>query len=622
MPWDEPLTGAGGSRNKSESPSTGTLGSEDINDPHFLGDVRDSVPRGGDVDSAVVSGGDRGSDALGGNAYGHSGTDKTRTARKTQSFYSRRGGVASAGSSGGGGNDTSGGRVSATLGNRAATFNCGPTAGMASAMPHYTAASSFGRARGSMSRGTGGISISANSHGTGEEGSGSFGQELGAGSAVGAPGTRLASLYVCLIPPLLAAVADSPTAGTNLALVFVMCGGLLTFSWGRLVARDMRLLDAEAAREEWRSSRSTAASAGAASAALEVERADFDLRHDHTGVSAVVWDEEKGGVVEEHSDGDNDGDDDDERETRALIPSNQTSGGGEDFRTGGKVSSTNSETGMASVTRGDPLSAAGDEERGRDTERAKGDADSSGGSSGGGDQGRERGDLKTEEKVVSGAEDGDGYVSSLSQSQQDEQAPSASRTGAYSGRDAQVWKRDGVWNDPDRFGSDTMADSGRPNRARSSCSRSLGRLRLRAVLCSSRRIILEKGLIDWRRAGLGATGFVAGLACFAAQGEFPSWYHLWHSAWHVLAMGSTAFMLRARRWGMGSGFDSTGGFGDGATSLYARSSPPPIRDSEDHDQRGRRSRGASFRARWGSVFGTQLGGRVEARASYEMVPTS
>lgn len=611
MPWDEPLTVAGGGRNKSDSPWTGTLGSEDTNDSHFLRDAHDNVPRVGDLDFAVVTAGDRGDDALGGNAYGHSGMDQTRTARKAQSFHYRRGGVANVGSSGGGGNDTSGGRMSATLGNRAATFNGGFAAGLTSTMPNYTAANSFDRVRGSISRGASGTSSSANSHVTGGQGSGSggFGQELGVAGSVGAPGTRLASLYVCLIPPLLAAVADSPTAGTNLVLVFVMCGGLLAFSWGKLVARDIRLLDAEAAREEWRSSKSTAASAGAASAALEVERAHFDLRHDHTGVSAIVWDEEEGGVVEEDSGGENDGGDDDERETRALISSKRTSGGDEDIRTGGKVSSTNNEKGVAAVTEGNPLRATGDEKRRRDAGPGRGDTDSSSGGRGGSDQGREHGDLKTEEKVVSAAEDGD------------ERAPSASGTSAYSGRDGGAWRKNDVWNDPDRFGSDTTADNGRPDRPRSHCSRFPRRLRLRAVLCSSRRIILERGLIDWRHASLGACGFVAGLACFAAQGEFPSWYHMWHSAWHVLAMGSTAFMLRARRWGMESEFDSAGGLVDGAISLHARTSPPPMRDSEDHNQRGRRSRGASFRARWGSMFGTQLGGRVEARASYEMVPT-
>ncbi|CAM9881791.1 unnamed protein product, partial [Laminaria digitata] len=78
-----------------------------------------------------------------------------------------------------------------------------------------------------------------------------------------AAGSRLASLYVCLIPPLLVGVTNQPTAGANLALVFAMCGGLLAFSWGRLVARDLREQAAEVAAaavaadaldEEWNES--------------------------------------------------------------------------------------------------------------------------------------------------------------------------------------------------------------------------------------------------------------------------------------------------------------------------------------------------------------------------------
>ncbi|CAM9664230.1 unnamed protein product [Choristocarpus tenellus] len=60
------------------------------------------------------------------------------------------------------------------------------------------------------------------------------------------------------------------------------------------------------------------------------------------------------------------------------------------------------------------------------------------------------------------------------------------------------------------------------------------------------------GRVDWTQVGKGAAGFVLGFACFTVQGS--DWarasYYLWHSAWHVLAMGSTLPLIRARRWGI------------------------------------------------------------------------
>ncbi|CAM9729835.1 unnamed protein product, partial [Ectocarpus fasciculatus] len=102
----------------------------------------------------------------------------------------------------------------------------------------------------------------------------------------GGAGSRLASLYVCLIPPLLVGVTDHPTAGANLAVVFAMCGGLLASNWGRLVRRDLR--ERALAEEQqqllllqqghWRAeSAGSAAAAAAAAAALDED-----------------WDEEEG----------------------------------------------------------------------------------------------------------------------------------------------------------------------------------------------------------------------------------------------------------------------------------------------------------------------------------------
>ncbi|CAM9729908.1 unnamed protein product, partial [Ectocarpus fasciculatus] len=75
--------------------------------------------------------------------------------------------------------------------------------------------------------------------------------------------------------------------------------------------------------------------------------------------------------------------------------------------------------------------------------------------------------------------------------------------------------------------------------------------RLFRLLRSLRRVAVRGGLLDWRQLGLGVAGFAAGLTCFAVQGTSATagWYHLWHGAWHVLAMGSAVPILRARRWG-------------------------------------------------------------------------
>ncbi|CAM9881659.1 unnamed protein product, partial [Laminaria digitata] len=72
-----------------------------------------------------------------------------------------------------------------------------------------------------------------------------------------------------------------------------------------------------------------------------------------------------------------------------------------------------------------------------------------------------------------------------------------------------------------------------------------------AVLRSVKRVAVDRRLLDWRQLGIGCTGFALGLGCFAAQGTSATagWYHLWHGAWHVLALGSTVHILRARKWG-------------------------------------------------------------------------
>lgn len=144
--------------------------------------------------------------------------------------------------------------------------------------------------------------------------------------------------------------------------------------------------------------------------------------------------------------------------------------------------------------------------------------------------------------------------------------------------------------------------------------------RLRTVLRSVKRVTVRQGLLDWRQLGVGIAGFAAGLTCFAVQGSSATagWYHLWHGAWHVLAMGSAVPLLRARRWGPEeSDADENGGlWGCGGSG-----SPGEGGAQQQHVPPALRSvRAAGLRARWESL-GPGFGGRVETRtSSYEMVP--
>lgn len=626
MPWDDPLTVA--ARNyRSPSPPGATLGAEDTDDPFFTRGALDDVPEKGELDY-IVGGTGGGDGSVVGDMYDNLGLDTMRTAVRTHNFY-RRGSGAS-GDVGGGSS-----RASGTISNRAAMLNNRGSGGawtgdFRSHGVHHSQGSGQSRRDGanlSSDRASSNDVFEAK-----EETIGNITRQaaarVGDGGSRGS-GTRLASLYVCLIPPLLTAVADSPTAGTNLALVFAVCGGLLAFSWGRLVARDMHDLEAKAAREEWVSSRSVAASAGAA--ALD---SDTDGDND---ASAAIGDEEDGGAAEEIDGRENDG----KHETRALMccRDDDSGGGGRgavgSFRTEGNIISstiekmtvaTNSSSELRSHEEGEPPYGGNCEERQRGEQRK---SDGRGGGGGGSNHDCEAGVLATD-NVEASADCGDDETP---QRQPDGRTRSASCTDTLSGRNQVSTERSSrmrqserratgggrgeeFWNDVDRCGS--AANRNARCRVRSCCG-VLGRLQYRAIRRSCKRVIVDGRLVDWRHAGLGAAGFTAGLMCFAAQGKFPAWYHMWHSAWHILAMGSTVPLLRARKWGTSGDYpDTPRGSLHSTLSLHGNDKSP-IGVGEHRHKTGRQRKGTSW-ARWGMFFGAGLGGRVETRASYEMVP--
>ncbi|CAM9385495.1 unnamed protein product [Pylaiella littoralis] len=171
---------------------------------------------------------------------------------------------------------------------------------------------------------------------------------------------------------------------------------------------------------------------------------------------------------------------------------------------------------------------------------------------------------------------------------------------------------------------DAMGESGNESTTTTAATATTKLGRLCALLRSLRRVTVRGGLLDWRQLGVGVAGFAAGLTCFAVQGSSATagWYHVWHGAWHVLAMGSAVPILRARKWGPAESDPDEGGGLWGCGGSGGAGSP---KGGEQHQQllppALRSVRGVGLRARWGSL-GPGFGGRVETRStsSYEMVP--
>lgn len=555
-----------------------------------------------------------------GEMYGHLRPEPTGKARRSQSWHQRRTTISNRGGTGSAGGGS--GRHPGATG----TFDTGDPdgGGWAGDAKAHSPQKSNGISGGLCTNGAadrdargnagdhndGGNRWDGRFAGGGRDGGGSVGSINGAGS-------RLASMYVCLVPLLLAAVTDSPTAGTNLALVFAMCGGLLVFSWGRLIARDMHELDDQAARERWWTSRSAAAA--------------FDGGRDEAGdtdedAHVAVWDDEEGGLEIRRVD-------DGEHEKGPLFRGGGSDGGGGGSGAGedrcrvgfgrGVKPTAGGKDAIATTPRHSeqwrwdeeegPLDDAEEEEGRRQRGPGRGMSDVVAQVGAASTCGK---DDKSDESVAARREQG-----------HHRRTRSASYMGAYSGRVDEPLVGGGRLREelPGSAGggqgglgfwSEVEHGAGTGCRARRRAS-SLGRLRIRAVLRSSRRVMFKRGLVDWRQAGLAGAGFVAGLTCFVAQSKFPGWYYLWHSAWHLLAMGSTVPMLKARKWGVADAGASDGSVDGTASAVHEHE----IGEGGVSLAGGARlSTLDSCRAKWGVMFGTGLGGRVESRAAYEMVP--
>eukprot|EP00903_Cladosiphon_okamuranus_P013676 g12737.t1 len=385
----------------------------------------------------------------------------------------------------------------------------------------------------------------------------------------GGAGSRLASLYVCLIPPLLAGVTDHPTAGANLAVVFAMCGGLLAFSWGRLVARDMRekaLAEAVAAeRQRWqqqRQERWRAGSVGSTVAAVAALDMDWDEEEGGQGgadvaASAAASAAAAGGGRVSTFNGSNGAG---AKHTAACTPPS-----GWSLREDEEV-----EQGEEGGQQEDPGEAEGmlllDRPRGGSSARAGGAQLQRGGGSGSGGGGGGAGD--DDDPVGSMPDDAapSNDFPSSSPAFPDLDRPRARSIGGNRSRRGEQQGAGSGWSttgSSDRMLDDGAAGHGGSGFSGSDRSEPGSRLgRLRAVLRSLKRVTARQGLLDWRQLGVGAAGFAAGLTCFAVQGSSATagWYHVWHGAWHVLAMGSAVPLLRARKWGpVESDADENGG---------------------------------------------------------------
>lgn len=300
-------------------------------------------------------------------------------------------------------------------------------------------------------------------------------------------GTRLAALYACLIPPLLVSVTDNPTAGANLAVVFAMCGALLVFSWGRLVARDARGWRSEAAAkldEEWVKEGQWERSGGISTGAGASAGAGASIGIGGGGAGADVAE----GMLP------NPWEPFEEEEEQEEGEMEEGQGEVEDRRGRGE------ERGNATVVRY-RNSSPGASLR-RQTLRGRGREAAFGGDGNEGDS------------LV---------VGSLLIPARDAVADSLARISGQ-GHSFGFWYRGG------KLG------------IKSPCCE---------VFQSLRRVIVDRGLLDWRQLGIGVAVFTLGLACFTLQGipANANSYHLWHGAWHILAMGSAVPILRARRWG-------------------------------------------------------------------------
>lgn len=323
-------------------------------------------------------------------------------------------------------------------------------------------------------------------------------------------GSRLASLYVCLLPPLLTAVADQPTAAVNLALVFAVCVGLLGFCWGRLILRDAEQAERGAERDEWQRLH------GAASE----RRGQESVGEEGAG--------RRGG-----------GD-----ERRELL----SAAGGEEpgDAAAGQAGEGGQPEGIATAGRaGASLSGAGLDP--------------------GGDHDQVRGGERARPEWLPLQRPPRGHV-------------------------LRAW-------------GSQAGSRGRPRRCGAG-----------AILRSSWRVLVESGSVDWRQASIGAAMFLSGLACFAIQDipGFNRWYHIVHSTWHVLAMGSAVPVLRARRWGVSQSARGASWVRRG--SLPARGDGRGFESDEgDHPRGG------------GARYGRLLASRPWFRGrtmppSYEMVP--
>ncbi|CAM9904152.1 unnamed protein product [Scytosiphon promiscuus] len=438
-----------------------------------------------------------------------------------------------------------------------------------------------------------------------------------------------------------------------------MCGGLLAYGWGRLVARDMHdqaLAEIAAARlqqqeeqgqERWRAGSLGSTGLAAAAAATAALSEDWDEEEGGipsaaasgaaaaasaaamAGRGSVFNGSSRGGLkiaeVPSPSSGWSLREDEDEDENREGGQGGKDAGGAEEDNDGGgkglprKVSLPRANSHLQHGFGG---SGGGAEDRSGallldvDVDDHDDDDDDDDGDD-------DFGGTGTADNEFSGLTTSSSSVTQRPRARSSTGVNRARRGGESLSSGLEGAAGSGTGGDRSgRSGGSVSGGSG----VASSSARRLGRLC--ALIRSLRRVAVRRGLLDWRQLGMGTAGFAAGLTCFAVQGSSATagWYHLWHGAWHVLAMSSAVPILRARRWGpVESDPDADGGLwgcGGGGGSSGSGS----IREGDEQPQQQqqqippRSARGVGLMARLAS-FRAGLGGRVETRgSSYEMVP--
>lgn len=299
-------------------------------------------------------------------------------------------------------------------------------------------------------------------------------------------GSRLASLYVCIVPPLLMAVTSDPTEQANIFLVAVLCFGFLTFSWGRIIIQDLGEVERETVPEN---SQEFPSRVGSVLGRFELGEGPGGLESEEgVGLLSVVHEEDQSSTL-----------------LLAQPPLEVAAG---------------SEPRVASV----PCTRESEQVESMSN---RGEVTDQGGQGGG--------NINAEPN----------WLESWPTRNHWNRSPSSATRRVSGG------VRGSRSDDGGRHGAVIEATStATGSRVRAGFCLHFFLRKLRMILRSCKRVLVDRKLVDWRQVGFGVLMFSAGVLCFALVGmpRLRKSYHIIHSIWHVCAMGSAVPLLKARKW--------------------------------------------------------------------------